>query len=860
MLRLSWKSALGHKGRLLLMVTAIVLGVAFIAGSYVFTDSMKDAFDVLFDQQTGTDIVVRAEVAFGTDLGRVSAAVLRTVEDVPGVAQASPVIQGWAQPLDKTGKPIGGSGPPNLAFAYTEGTGQLSAIILREGKFPDRQGEVALDVYTAEKYGFAIGDPIDVLLLKGAQQFTVVGTVGFGTADNMLGATAIFFYLGEAQRVLGFEGEYSQIAVVVAPGADPGQVRAAITAALPPGTEAIPTETINQEGKDQVGQAVGFFNTLLLAFAGIGIFVGAFLIQNTYRIIVAQRTRELGMLRAVGATGGQVTRLVLLEALMVGLVASAIGVGVGVLLAAVLRAVFGILGIDFPQGSLALLPRTVAVSMAVGTVVTVASAILPARKASKIPPVAALRDLESTYFKSLRLRALVGAGIVGLGVALVLIGLYAGVGNALLITGIGAAVVFVGVSVVAALFARGFSRVVGAPLPRAFGVAGQLARENAMRKPRRMAATASALMIGVALVTLVATLVASFKASIEGTVRDEVMAQFEVQPRSSFGDPLVSGLSPDLARRIGALPEVAVAATYRLGQWRDPLTPLAPDQAAMFQAGVEYLMGVDPDLDQVVRLDISQGSFADLGPGTVVIREQYAVDEGLAPGDQVSLEFPNGTVADLRVVAVYGADLFSSGGPPINIMISRRTFDENYDLDFDQMVLVGLVDGVDPAAARPALEAVVADYPNAELNDTEQYLAKVSGQLDTVLNMMTGMLAMAIVIALLGIANTLALSIMERKREIGLLRAVGMTRRQVRRMIRWEAVLIAIFGAVIGLLVGIGLGVAVVAAVGGGIQLALPWTNLIIYLVVAALGGVLASVLPGWRGSRLDVLDAIAYE
>ncbi len=855
MLRLSWKSALGHKGRLVLMMTAIILGVAFIAGSYVFTDSMKDAFDMLFEQQTGTDIAVRAEVAFGTDIGRVPAVVLRIVEDVPGVAEASPVIQGWAQPLDKEGNPIGGSGPPNLAFAYTQGTGELSVITLREGRFPDRQGEVAIDVFTAREHGFALGDPINVLVQGGAQRFTVVGTVGFGTADNLLGATVTFFYLGEAQRVLGFVGEYSQVAVVVEPGADPVQVQAAITAVLPPGTEAILAETANQEGKDQVSQAVGFFNTILLAFAGIGIFVGAFLIQNTYRIVVAQRTRELGMLRAVGATGGQVTRLVLLEALMVGLVASALGVGFGVLLAAGLRALFGALGIDFPQGALTVLPRTVIVSMMVGTVVTVASAILPARKASRIPPVAALREQESTYFKSLRLRAIVGAGIVAVGTALLLIGLYSGLGNALLITGIGAAVVFVGVSVVAALFARAFGKAVGAPLPRLFGVAGRLARENAIRKPRRTAATASALMIGVALVTVIATLVSSFKASVEGTVRDEVLAQFEVQPRSIFGDPTVAGLSPDLAQRLRAIPEVVVAAAYRLGQWRDPATPTVPGEQAMFQPGVEYLLAVDPDMDQVVDLEVTQGDFADLDTGAVMLGKKYAAEKGFSLGDQFPVEFPDGTVADLRVVALYGADLFQT-----NVVISMRAFTEHYNIDFDQMVLVGLADGADPAAVRPALEAVVADYANAELNDTEQYIAKVGGQLDTVLNMMTGMLAMAIVIALLGIANTLALSIMERRREIGLLRAVGMTRRQVRRMIRWEAVLIAVFGAVIGTLVGVGLGVAVVAAIGSGIVLALPWANVAIYLVLAALGGVVASIVPGWRGSRLDVLDSIAYE
>jgi putative ABC transport system permease protein len=859
MLRLAWKSALGHKGRLLLMMVVIALGVAFVAGSYVLTDSMKDAFDMLFEQPSDVDVTVRADVAFGTDEGRVPAAVLTLVEDLPGVSRVSPVIQGWAQPVDREGNPIGGVGPPNLAFAfdYGEGAGDISGLNLRDGTYPGHQGEVAIDVFTADKYGFAVGDRIEMLLLGGAQEFTVVGTVGFGTADNLLGATITLFDLGEAQRALGFTGEYSQVAVVAAPGTDPAALQAAIAAVLPPGTEAILAEQANQEGKDMVGQVIGLLNTVLLAFVGIGIFVGAFLIQNTYSIVVTQRTRELGLLRAVGATGRQVTWLVILEALIAGIAASAIGVGAGIGLAALLRAVFGATGISFPQGTLTVLPRTVIVAMLVGTVVTVASAILPARKASKIPPVAALREMESTYFHSLRRRAIVGAGVVAAGLALLFAGLFGGIGNALLVTGIGAAVTFLGVSVVAPLFARSFGKVVGAPLPRAFGVAGRLARENAVRKPRRTAATASALMIGVALVTIVATLVASVKASVGG-VREELIAPFQVQLRNQ-ANPMASGLSPELARRLRDVPEVAVAAAYRMGEWRDPAAPEPARRSAIFQTGVDYLIGVDPDLDRAVRLGVTEGAFADLGEGDVMLRDTYAVEKGFALGDEFPLEFPDGTEAGLKIVALFDADLLGSGAG-VNVVISMRAFTTRYEYDFDQMVLVGLAPGADPAAVRPTLDAIVADYPNAELTDTEEYVAKVEGQLNTGLNMMYIMLGMAIVIALLGIANTLALSIMERRREIGLLRAVGMSRRQVRRMIRWEAVLIAVFGAVIGMLVGIGLAAAVVAAIAAGLSLTLPWGNLAVYLVLAALGGVLASVVPGWRGSRLDVLDAIAYE
>lgn len=854
MLRLALKGAMGHKARLFLMAMAIILGVAFIAGSYVFTDTLKAAFDVLFEQDSNVDVVVRADVQFGFDTGRVPASLVEVVEGVAGVDRVLPSVQGTAQPLDKEGEPIGGMGPPNLAFSWTEAEAELTEVVLRDGRAPQGAREVAIDVFTAEKYGFALGDEISILLPNTVGEFTVVGTAGYGDADNLLGATVVLFDLETAQVALNFREEYSQLAVVAAPGADPDAVRLAIDAVLPEGTEAITAAEQIDEGREGVETAVGFFNTVLLAFAGIGIFVGAFLIQNTYRIVVAQRTRELGMLRAVGATGRQVTWMVILEALVVALLASAIGVGFGVLLAVGLRALLGASGIDFPQGALTVAPRTVIVAMVVGTVVTVLSAILPARKASKIPPVAALRELESTYYKSLRLRAAVGAGIVALGVALLLLGLYTAVWNPLAVTGIGAGVTFIGVSTVAPLFARQFGRVAGSPLPRVYGVVGRLARENAVRKPRRMAATASALMIGVALVTIVATIVASAKQSIEGTVRDEVIAQYQVQPASQ-GNPFAGGLSPEIAARLRDLPEVAVASVYRIGEFREPG---GEDVGTAYgpQSGISYLIGVDEGTDDVVRLGISAGDFAGLSaPDTVMLHEDFATEEGLAVGDAFPIEFPDGALLDLEVVALFGADLFQT-----QVVISLDSFTTHYEWNLDQMVMVLLAQGTDPEAVRPALEAVVDDYPNAKLNNAEEYIDEVASQLDLMLNVLTGMLAMAIVIALLGIANTLALSIMERKREIGLLRAVGMTRRQVRRMIRWEAVLIAVFGAVIGMVVGVGLGVAVVAAIGSGITLALPWANLALYLLAAALGGIVASIVPGWRGSRLDLLDAIAYE
>ncbi len=861
MLKLSWKGAMAHKGRLALMMIAVVLGVGFVAGTYVFTDTAKDAFDELLQQEIGDSVIVRQEIEFSAswDVGRVPASLLPAIEELPGVDRTLPFVQGWAQLLDKQGELIGGNGPPTFAMSWAEGMEELDPTRLVEGDIPRQDGEVAIDLYSAEQNDYMVGDTIDILTIEGVEEFKIVGLAGYGDMDNFVTATAALFDVETAQRVAGFDDEYSLIYVVAEPGVDREQLQAAVAGVLPEGTEAILSEVTIDEAQEEVDEIFGIFNRVFLVFGLIAIFVASFLIQNTYRIVVAQRTKELAMLRAVGATGAQVYWVVMAEALIMGIVASAIGIGAGVLLAVGLKVLLAAFGIQFPQGSLTLLPRTIIVGLIVGTVVTVISALLPARKASRVPPVAALREIQSTFFKSLRLRAMIGLGIVAAGVTALLVGLYADLGNGLLLTGVGAGVVFVGVSVIAPFFARYFGRVAGSPLPVADGVTGRLAQENAVRKPRRTAATASALMIGVALVTVIATLGATFKGTIEETVRDEVVAEYQVQV-TGFGDPLSRGLSPDLAVELRSLPEVEVAAVYRSGEWRKPGTGGEETGAGPhFASSIGYLIAVDDDMDEVMRLDVSEGDFDDLGPNGVMLHETYAEEEGLSVGDPFSIEYPSGVVGEYDVVAIYGADLFGGGAASGDLIISMETFEANYDYELDQMVIIRLADGVDAEAVRPTLEAVVDGYPNAELNNAEEYIDKVGAQLDMMLNIVTGLLGMAIIIALLGITNTLSLSIMERKREIGLLRAVGMSRAQVQRMVYWESVLIAIFGAALGLSVGLALGVAVATAV-GGLSITLPWVSLAVYALAAAIGGIIAAILPAYRGSRTDLLEAIAFE
>jgi putative ABC transport system permease protein len=862
MLKLAWKGAVAHKGRLALMMIAVVLGVAFVAGTYVFTDTAKDAFDELFEQEIGDSIIVRQDLAFGSgaDYGRVPASLVPELEQIPGVNWTLPYVQGWAQMLDKEGEPIGGNGPPTFAFSWAEGMEELDATRLVDGDLPRQDGEVVIDVFSAEANDFVIGDTIQILTVAGVEEFEIVGLVGYGDMDSFLTATAALFDVETAQRVAGFEDEYTFIYVVAEPGVDREQLQAAVTEVLPEGTEAVLSEVTIEEGQDMVDEVFGMFNTVFLVFGVIAVFVAAFLIQNTYRIIVAQRTKELAMLRAVGASGAQVYWVVMTEAVLTGLIASAIGIGAGVLLALGLKAAFAGLGIEFPQGSLTVLPRTVVVGMVVGTLAVVFSALLPARKASRVPPVAALREIQSTFFKSLRLRAVIGCGILVAGVAVLLVGLYTEVGSSVLITGIGAGITFIGVSVIAPFIARHFGRIAGRPLPAVQGVTGRLAQENAVRKPRRTAATASALMIGVALVTVIATLFATFKGTIEETVRDEVIGEYQVQVAGGFGDPTSSGLSPELGDRLRSLAEVDVASAYRIGEWRVPGAGNNENGASSaFGHGFGYVTAVDADMDQVVRLGIIEGDFADVDTDGIMLHRTYAEERSLSAGDPFAIEYPSGVIGEYTVAAIYSADLFGGGAASGDLIISMETFEANYDIERDQMVILKLADGVDAEEVRPTLEAVVDEYPNAEMNNAEEYLDKVGAQIDMVLNILTGLLGMAIVIALLGITNTLTLSIMERKREIGLLRAVGMSRRQVRRMVRWESILIAVFGAALGLVVGVALGVAVATAI-GRMTIGVPWLQLGIYALASAIGGVLAAIWPARRGARTDLLEAIAFE
>lgn len=843
MLKAAIKGVFAHKIRLALTAVAIVLGVAFVSGTYVFTDTIQSRFDSLLgDALGGLDVNVRPVAAdFGNEALTLDASVLDAVRAVDGVAVAEGSVDGYAQPLTKDGEAIGGQGPPNLGFSWTSDDA-LNPLRLDEGngRAPEGPGEVVIDLAVAREHDFAVGDTVTILFeTVPPQEFTVVGLASFGSEDNLAGATLSVFELSEAQRVFGLENQFTTIEVRAEQGIEPETLAASIGAVLPDGVEAVTGQQQADEELDQVAEGLGFLNTALLAFAGVAIFVGAFIIQNTFRIIVAQRTRELALMRAIGATGRQVVGMVLIEALVVALIASAAGVGFGVLLAIGLRGAMEAIGFGgIPQGALTILPRTVIVGMTVGVVVTLFSAILPARRASSVPPVAAMREqVAGSQRKSLRNRAIIGTAVTSAGLAVLLFGLFGGPGNAIAYVGFGAMLLFLGVSTLAPLAARPIASVVGAPLPRLFGVAGNLAQQNTKRQPRRTASTASALMIGVALVAFVGIFAASTKASVEDNILGSFPADLSVS--STNFETGVPAVFVDEMRR---LPELESVTAVQGG-------------AIRVDGAQGFLAAADPNtVADVFSIDASPGALEALDTDGVLLSAGELDARGLTIGDTIALEFARTGVQDFDIVGTFEEETFGA------YFISDVAYAENFGSDFAFIVFANAAGDLD--TARAALDRAAAENPTLQVQNKSEVVADAEMQIDQILSLLWMLLGLAVLIAVFGITNTLALSVFERTREIGLLRAVGMGRRSVRSMIRWEAVIIALFGALLGLGLGVVFGWSVVEALSdeGLGSFTVPWGQMVIYLVLAAIAGVIAAIFPARNAARLNVLEAIAYE
>jgi putative ABC transport system permease protein len=843
MFRAALRGVLARKVRLLLTGLAIVLGVGFMAGTYVLTDTMTSAFDQLVETGTSSiDVLVRAENEFTAQSSSLEEresmpdSVLATVEDVPGVERAVGDVLGYAQIVNPhTDDAIGTLGPPTAGSAWND----LNGFAVKPGgSIPHGPDEVVIDAATAEANDIAVGDRIRILFEGPPGEFTVVGLAGYGDSDSLFGATWALFDLPTAQHVLDREGMLDSVSVVAEPGVSSTTLRDRVAAVLPGGAEAVTAATAAGEQQDQVNEGLGFLRTAFLVFAFVALFVGAFMIFNTFAITVAQRTRELALFRAIGASGRQVMISVVAEALIIGVVASIVGVIVGIGIAALLKGLLGAVGFEIPPASIVIAPRTFIVSILVGTIVTLVAAVVPARRAARVAPIEALREAQDRPGRSLRFRLIAGLIGLALGVVPLLYGLFGTPSNALSLVGFGVAFTFIGVAMLTPLVARPVASALGAPV-RATGVPGKLGRENAMRNPRRTAATASALMIGLGLVVFVAVFGASARASVNATLDRTVKADF-ILTSSTF-----SGFSTAAADTLRDIPDVETVSQVRQAETK-------------IEGSTSFVSGIDPaTFSQVSSLGITSGTIDTLADGGIAVYDQVANDNGWTVGDTIAVEFPATGTVDLDVVAIY-----EESGIAGDYVIDLGTFSRNVRQNLDVFVLVKSASGADTAAVRRDIQTALAPFPNVEVQDQAGFRDKYASFLGQVLNLVTALLLFAVIIALFGVMNTLYLSIYERTRELGLLRAVGMGRRQTRSMVRWEAIIISVMGAVFGVVIGIAFGWALQQALAprGFTDLGIPGGQIVFYVLLAAILGVVFAVFPARRAARLNILEAVSYE
>ena len=835
MFRLTIKEIAAKKLRLIATAMAVVLGVSFLSGTLVLTDTVTKTFDTLLaDANAGTDAYVRGEspldLSFGEARPRIDTALVDQLRRVDGVAEVGVRVTGYAQILDKHAKAVGSPDTGLLGMNWSP-VDKLNPFRLTEGHAPTTDDEIVIDKHSADIADFVPGDRTTVLTQGAPRQFTIVGIAKFGAADSPGGTAMVLFDDVTAQQLLAEPGKVDGASFIATDGISPAELVANLKPLVTDGVEVITGAQLTKEDQASVHENINAFSTFMLIFAGVAMFVGAFIINNTFSIIVSQRTKEMAMLRAIGASGRQVKRAVLAEAIVVGVIASALGLVAGIGVAKGLEALLGAVGLDIPGGATIVQTSTIVISMVVGILVTVVSAVMPARRAAKVPPIAAMRDIATDRSAASKRRTAAGLVVSGLGVAALLGGLSA---SDVKLVGLGAVVVFLGISVLGPVLARPFAFVVGYPIAKARGMSGRLARQNAMRNPKRTARTAASLMIGVGLVAFITIFAASVKTSVAGSLETDYLGTHIVE--SGAWDSS-SGLSPDFAAALRATPGVRTVAEERLTH-----VEIDGESEESFQA-------FDTDtIAQLFDLGNVEGDITQLGADGIAVKADKGATDRPHLGDTKEVTFTTGTKTFV-VRAVY-----DNGNEWVgDHFVGLEAFAGNVPAQLDARVYVAADD-------EAAIERVAAPYPTADVMNKHEFMQSQNAQIDTMLTLIYAMLALAVLIALLGIANTLALSIHERKRELGLLRAVGMTRAQVRSSVRWESVVIALFGTALGLVVGAFFGWAMMKALAdeGLDTFTIPVGQLAVVTTIAALAGVGAAIMPARRASRIDVLKAVA--
>jgi putative ABC transport system permease protein len=841
MLRVTLKGLLARKLRLALTALAIIVGVTFVTGTLVLGDTLNRTFNSLVGTvYQHVSFEIRGDAEFSEKGGGgvdstanrkpVPQSLLASVRALPGVQFAYGSVSGYAQIVSPKGHAVG-SDQGSLGFSFDPNR-QLSALHLASGTAPTNPHEVVIDKATATKYHFKIGDKVRMLLAGPTRTFTVTGIVTFGSDDNLVGATLAAFDLPTAQRLFGSVGHYATINVLAKPGADNVALENQIRKVLPRGVQVLSGQQIANQLSNSISQALGFLTALLLIFAFISLLVGGFTIFNTFSITVGQRTRELALLRVVGASRRQVFRSVLTEAALTGLIASIVGLGLGVLAALGLKALLGAFGVTLPSAPLVFEARTPIVAIIVGVGVTLLSAIMPARRAVRIPPVAALTAHIEDRVTTSRERRTIGIGASALGVLL----LISGVAQARIgIVGFGALLLFIAAAMLLPLLAGPLSGAIGRPLAAMLGMPGRLGRENSLRNPHRTAQTAAALMIGIALVSTITVLGSSLSASTTDSIDNAIKADYLITS---------SNVSNNVAQIAGAIHGVGTITKIYHGQ---------------FETGgsVQTLVAATPkQLSQTVSLDTTAGQEVPaLVAGELLIDTTTARSDHLTVGSVINATFANTGPTTLRIGGIFKPNTLVG-----SYVVSDAYFRAHFDNPLPDTLLIRSAPGA--GNLETTLKNALTAYPNLNIRTRKQFEQNEQAQVNGLLGLVYVLLALAVMVALIGIVNTLMLSVFERTREIGLLRAVGMTRPQVKRMIRAESVVIAVFGAVVGVVIGTALGAALAGSLrnNGVTDVSIPLGRLILFLIIAALLGLGSATWPARRAAKLDVLQAIATD
>lgn len=847
------KGLAGRKLRAALTGIAIVLGVAMISGTFVLTDTIKAAFSTVFTTvYSKTDAVITGKTAFGNDANSNNLppsfpeSLLGKVRNLPGVAQADGGISDEAHLVGRDGKVIASGGAPGLAFSvHAHGDQRFNPLTLVSGTWPSGAHEIAIDAHTASKEDFKVGQSIGVVARGPVTDYKIAGIVKIGGVSSLGGATISVFDFPTAQKIFHKEGKLDSINIAAAHGTSPQQLVDEVKPILPPTAEVRTAAGQAAQATKDTNGFLSIINDFLLAFGGVALFVGTFVIANTLSITIAQRTRELATLRTLGANRRQVLMSVLLEALVIGILASVTGLFLGLALAKGLNALFVHFGIDLPQAGTVFKARTIVVALLVGIIVTLLAAMRPAIRATRVPPISAVREgavLPTSRFA--RFSAQAALLVIGGAVALMLVGLFVGglsTTQRLLALGVGAAAVFIGVAMLAKTLVPPLAKVLGWPATRIGGASGELARGNSMRNPQRTASTASALMIGLALVTLVSVLASGLKTTFNNAVNSVFKGDYALTATDNFSP--ISIASEQALRKV---PGVNVVAAVRAGDGK----------AFGHRINVTAVNG---DISKVIVVDWQHGSQStpgELGDNGAFVAKSYAKDHDLTMGSPIDVEVPSGKTMNLVLKGIFSPP--KGGSPYGDVTISQQRFDAEYQNPQNLYAFVDIDGGVtDANTAR--LSAALDNFPDAKIASASEFKKNQEQGINTLLNLLYVLLSLSILISLFGIVNTLVLTVFERTRELGMLRAIGMTRRQVRRMIRHESIITALIGAALGIPVGVVLALMVGRAIKYP-AFTIPVGTLVVFVIAAIFAGLLAAIIPARRAGKLNVLQALQYE